>query len=148
MATNVWRTDIKAFAMVNKKKYQMSYGETLYALDQVPRGYIEIPLGRKVHQTGSDTDAPQEMRSSFLTEMDPLTPVEIYLQCTPVGSKPPFGYGYVPNKFMKVFSGYAVSPWVSKRRGGQAVASITAMGEMMKLATSAPYLKTLIPDND
>ncbi len=141
---NLWRTDVEAYAMIGGKRFPISYGETCYRLDDIPTGYIEVPLGRKVHSR-RETNAPAVVDTSWIAGLPPLSPVQVYLKCTPRGKKPPQGYGYLPGEYMRVFDGFAVSPWVSKRRGGQAVASLTSMGQIMKLATSAPYMETLQP---
>jgi hypothetical protein len=70
--------------------------------------------------------------------------MSIILKCTAYGNPPPGKLkGYDDGKWMRIFSGYVLSTWIRKHKGGYASMAITAMGEMGKLASSTSYVNTI-----
>ena len=144
---NVFRTDVRAYIEVNGQHYPVSLAEIMYRMDEIPYAYMEIPMGRKVPRTPATSSAEMPGAGPLIAELNPMTPVAIKVKCTAYGNPPEDKLkGYVDGQWMTVFSGYALSPWVRKRRTGYASLALTAMGELGKLASSTNYVSSVTPD--
>jgi len=149
---NVFRTDVKVYALISGKQYPVSLVETMFRLDEIPFAYVEIPMGRKAPAVPTTSAQDLPGAGSLVADVQPLTPFEIHVQCTSYGELPqdpvtkqPKLRGYVDGEYMTIFRGYVLSPWVRKRRGGSATLAITAMGEIGLLAASTNYTSTITP---
>ena len=144
---NLFRTDVRAYLVVDGKDYPASLAEIMYRPDELPYAYMEIPIGRKAPKSPATKAADLSGAGDLVASINPMTPVSIKVKCSAYGS-PPAGKlkGYVDGQWMTIFSGYVLSPWIRKRRGGYASLALTAMGELGKLAASTNYVSSICPD--
>ena len=142
---NVFRTDVRAYIVVNGKHYPASLVETMYRPDELPYAYMEIPMGRKAPKDPPTEALDLPGAGDLISKLDPMTPISIKVKCSAYGN-PPDGKkkGYVDGQWMTIFSGYVLSPWIRKRRGGYAALALTAMGELGKLASSTNYVSSIV----
>lgn len=146
---NVFRTDVQAYVLIDGQRYPVSLVEFMYRPDELPYAYVEIPVGRKAPKNPPTSTSELTGAGEMIAGINPMTPLVIMVKCTAYGN-PPMGpdgkqklKGYVDGQWMKVFSGYVLSPWIRKRKGGYASLALTAMGELGKLASSTSYVNTI-----
>lgn len=148
---NLFRTDIRAWLLVKGKRYPLASVDTMYRISEIPYAFVEVPVGRKLPKdSGSDSNTPPYSNTGeLITELNPLDPAAVVLQCTKHGelAKGPQGeikkLGFLDGAPMTVFSGYVTTPWVRKRRNGRAFLALTLMGQIGKLCASTQYVRTI-----